>query len=271
MTYGGATYYYATNIQGDVVAILDSTGAAVVTYTYDAWGNILTTTGTLASTLGTHNPLRYRGYVYDLETGLYYLQSRYYNPEMGRFLNADALVSTGQGILGNNMFAYCLNNPVNLEDITGSAARICFSDNDRLDEAPWFDHSPGGGGRLRRKYTTGSNNYGEVADKFYTVRLLRTIGKGVGAGAIWLWDAYQRGYALEQETMMLQAKTNLDMFDSPEDIERSIDLIEATVGFSMAAYEVATIVTVTHPPAGAVIWAMVGLVWGGRAIYRALQ
>ena len=93
----------------------------------------------------------------------------------------------------------------------------------------------------------------------------------MGAGAIWLWDAYQRGYALEQETMMLQAKTNLDMFDSPEDIERSIDLIEATVGFSMAAYEVATIVTVTHPPAGAVIWAMVGLVWGGRAIYRALQ
>ena len=80
VTYGGATYYYATNIQGDVVAILNASGTAVVTYTYDAWGNILTTTGTLASTLGTHNPLRYRGYVYDPETGLYYLQSRYYDP-----------------------------------------------------------------------------------------------------------------------------------------------------------------------------------------------
>ena len=119
VTYGGATYYYATNIQGDVVAILNASGTAVVTYTYDAWGNILTTTGTLASTLGTHNPLRYRGYVYDQETGLYYLQSRYYNPEMGRFLSADSLVSTGQGILGNNMFAYCLNNPVCHADPSG--------------------------------------------------------------------------------------------------------------------------------------------------------
>ena len=119
VTYGGATYYYATNIQGDVVAILNSSGAAVVTYTYDAWGNILTTTGTLASTLGIHNPLRYRSYVYDQETGLYYLQSRYYNPEMGRFLSADAFASTGQGILGNNMYAYCQNNPVLFVDPSG--------------------------------------------------------------------------------------------------------------------------------------------------------
>ena len=119
VTYGGATYYYATNIQGDVVAILNASGTAVVTYTYDAWGNILTATGTLASTLGTHNPLRYRGYVYDPETGLYYLQSRYYNPQMGRFICADSLVSTGQGLLGNNMFAYCGNNPVARIDASG--------------------------------------------------------------------------------------------------------------------------------------------------------
>ena len=70
--------------------------------------------------LGFYNPLRYRGYVYDNETGLYYLQSRYYDPEICRFLNADALVSTGQGLLGNNMFAYCLNNPVMLVDSLGS-------------------------------------------------------------------------------------------------------------------------------------------------------
>ena len=97
-------------------------GTAVVQYTYDAWGKILTTTGSMASTLGVHNPLRYRGYVYDTETGLYYLQSRYYDPQMGRFINADALVSTGQGILGNNMFAYCLNDPVNYCDPTGNFA-----------------------------------------------------------------------------------------------------------------------------------------------------
>ena len=66
----------------------------------------------MASSLGAANPLRYRGYIYDQETGLYYLQSRYYDPNVGRFLNADGLVSTGQGVLGYNMFAYCLNNSV---------------------------------------------------------------------------------------------------------------------------------------------------------------
>ena len=98
---------------------LGSNGVKVVGYSYDAWGRLLTTTGTLSSTLGLHNPLRYRGYVYDRETGLYYLQSRYYNPEIGRFINADSLVSTGQGVLGYNMFAYCGNNPINRVDSTG--------------------------------------------------------------------------------------------------------------------------------------------------------
>ena len=119
VSYGGATYYYVTNLQGDVVAILNSSGTSVVTYTYDAWGKLLTTSGSMASTLGVHNPLRYRDYVYDTDTELYYLQSRYYDPEMGRFLNADAFASTGQGILGNNMFAYCLNNPTNYTDHSG--------------------------------------------------------------------------------------------------------------------------------------------------------
>ena len=83
VNYNGTEYYYVTNLQGDVVAILNAAGTAVVTYTYDAWGNPLTQTGSLSSTLGTHNPLRYRGYVYDTETQLYYLLTRYYNPEIG--------------------------------------------------------------------------------------------------------------------------------------------------------------------------------------------
>ena len=94
-------------------------GDLKVAYTYDAWGNVLSVTGPLADTLGYWNPCRYRGYVYDKETELYYLQSRYYNPEVGRFINADALVSTGQGLLGNNMFAYCGNNPVIRADASG--------------------------------------------------------------------------------------------------------------------------------------------------------
>ena len=117
--YNGVDYYYITNAQGDVVGILNASGTEVVTYTYDAWGNLLSTTGSMASSLGLNNPLRYRGYVYDRETGLYYLQSRYYNPTICRFISADNYPSTGQGLTGNNMFAYCGNNPVTRADEGG--------------------------------------------------------------------------------------------------------------------------------------------------------
>ena len=90
----------------------------MVAYTYDAWGNPLTTTGTMADTLGKLNPFRYRGYVYDAETGLYYLGSRYYNPQWGRFVNADSVVDT-EDLLGGNLFAYCGNSPVARRDTTG--------------------------------------------------------------------------------------------------------------------------------------------------------
>ena len=134
VVHNGTPYYYVTNLQGDVTAILDGSGDEVVAYTYDAWGKILDTSGDLASTLGALNPLRYRGYVYDQETKLYYLQSRYYNPITGRFLNADALASTGQGLLGNNMFAYCGNNPVCNADYLGLAPKnvllpVCLGGN----------------------------------------------------------------------------------------------------------------------------------------------
>ena len=122
LNYNGTVYYYITNLQGDVMSIVNASGAVVVNYKYDPYGNILSITGTLSDTLGEVNPLRYRGYVYDQECNLYYLQSRYYDPSIGRFLNADAYTSTGQGIVGNNMFAYCLNNPVNYLDSTGELA-----------------------------------------------------------------------------------------------------------------------------------------------------
>ena len=120
VTYDGVTYYYATNLQGDIIAILDGSGNAVVQYTYDAWGKLLSTSGGMATTLGEHNPLRYRGYVYDPESSLYYLQSRYYDPELGRFINGDDYVSTGQGLLSKNAFAYCFNNPICYDDKNGA-------------------------------------------------------------------------------------------------------------------------------------------------------
>lgn len=115
-----AMYYYVTNLQGDVVNILNASGGIVATYSYNAWGKVLTATGTMAGV----NPLRYRGYYYDTDTGLYYLKSRYYDPEICRFINADNLASTGQGTLGTNMFAYCLNNPVNYGDSEGTIAQL---------------------------------------------------------------------------------------------------------------------------------------------------
>jgi len=126
-------YYYIRNAQGDIIGLVDKNGTQVVTYTYDSWGkpfpevkdangNVLPTsgvTGTLASTVGVKNSYRYRGYRYDNETQMYYLQSRYYNPEFGRFINADGIVGQIGELLSNNMFAYCQNNCVNAYDPTG--------------------------------------------------------------------------------------------------------------------------------------------------------
>ena len=122
LKHNGTTYYYITNLQGDVMSIVDGTGAVVAEYEYDPYGNIISATGELAEV----NPLRYRGYVYDQETELYYLQSRYYDSTIGRFINADAYASTGQGILGNNMFAYCNNSPIIFVDPLGDERVVGF-------------------------------------------------------------------------------------------------------------------------------------------------
>ena len=109
------TYYYITNLQGDVMYIVDESGDEVASYDYDPYGKLLRTTGDFAET----NPIRYRGYYYDTDTDFYYLQSRYYDPTICRFINYDSYASTGQGLVGYNMFVYCGNNPVNCEDPDG--------------------------------------------------------------------------------------------------------------------------------------------------------
>ncbi|WDU83321.1 RHS repeat-associated core domain-containing protein [Caloramator sp. Dgby_cultured_2] len=119
MNLNGVEYYYVRNGQGDIIGLIDSNGNEVVAYTYDSWGNIVSIDGSLATTVGFKNPYRYRGYRYDEETKLYYLQSRFYNPEWGRFVNADAIVGITGELLSYNMFAYCSNDPVNMEDPNG--------------------------------------------------------------------------------------------------------------------------------------------------------
>ncbi len=118
--------YAQTNTRGDVISLYDGNGATRVKYVYDSWGKLISATdrngNALAETaIGSLNSIRYRGYVYDSETGLYYLQSRYYNPEIGRFLNADSVdyIGYSDSALSYNMFAYCENNGVNCKDCTG--------------------------------------------------------------------------------------------------------------------------------------------------------
>lgn len=119
-------YYYIYNVQGDVIALADaSTGKLAVTYTYDAWGKLIELKDTTANSVGSQNPFRYKGYYYDTETSLYYLQTRYYDPEVGRFINADRFATTDKATpLGTNTFSYCENNPVMRCDSTGEWAHI---------------------------------------------------------------------------------------------------------------------------------------------------
>ena len=113
VVYNGTAYAYVKSLQGDIVAILDESGNAVVSYGYDAWGAPLWCTSELAETLGKVQPFRYRGYVFDEETGLYYLRSRYYNPGWGRFVNADNMIAE------LNLFTYCKDSPILLYDPNG--------------------------------------------------------------------------------------------------------------------------------------------------------
>lgn len=126
MKYNNAVYFYRKDAQGNIIALLDSSGNVVVKYVYDAWGNhaVLDANGadiTDVNHIGVLNPFRYRGYFYDVETGLYYLQTRYYDPEIGRFITIDGIEYLDpETINGLNLYAYCGNNPVMYTDPTGT-------------------------------------------------------------------------------------------------------------------------------------------------------
>ncbi len=120
-SYRGSDYYYRKNLFGDVVAIYNTAGEEVATYKYDAWGKNLSCEDEETNEIKRINPIRYRSYYYDVETKFYYLNSRYYDPEIGRFLNADSPDYLGEGndLNNYNLFAYCENNPVMRVDPTG--------------------------------------------------------------------------------------------------------------------------------------------------------
>ena len=113
--------WYVKNLQRDIVGIIDSNGTEGVKYSYDAWEKVMSSSGSKAGTLGKVNPFRCRGYVYDEESGLYYLRNRYYNPEWGRFLNAD--VVSEDFIIQRVDNCYCNPNRIDPEESGGKVPR----------------------------------------------------------------------------------------------------------------------------------------------------
>ncbi len=125
LKYNDKVYYYIKNMQEDIIGITDENFNKIVEYEYDSWGNIITIKDnngniiTDESHIGIINPFRYRSYYYDKETKLYYLNSRYYNPEWGRFINADGIIGNPNDIVDYNLYAYTRNNPIKNIDSNG--------------------------------------------------------------------------------------------------------------------------------------------------------
>ncbi len=122
---GDKEYYYVYNLFRDVIGILDSNGTQVVSYEYDAWGKPVNTTDTSGANIAQLNPIRYRCYCYDTDTAFYYIKNRYYDPETGRFLNADTFAVVTDDLFScenKNLYVYCNNNPVRYRDLDGQLA-----------------------------------------------------------------------------------------------------------------------------------------------------
>ena len=115
----GTFYYYVKNLQGDVTQIRDVNNNLTASYVYDAWGKVLSVTESNNNNIGSKNAIRYRGYYYDTESNLYYLNARYYDPQIKRFLNPDGILGANGDIIGYNMYAYCSNAPVLFNDFSG--------------------------------------------------------------------------------------------------------------------------------------------------------
>ena len=170
----GTQYFYITNQMGDIVAITDSTGAIIANYTYDEWGNVTDISGN--TDIANTNPLRYRGYYYDYETGYYYLQSRYYDANLCRFINADDYNYLDKDIVdGLNLFAYCNNDSVNRFDLDG-----CYSASKARTYADsWWN------GRNTKKYKSNTSDCANfVSQCLYAGELNKMTGV-VGSSSGW--------------------------------------------------------------------------------------
>lgn len=130
--YNENIYFYLKNMQDDVIGILNENGEKIVTYEYDSWGDLISVKDSNSieitdnNHIGKINPIRYRSYYYDEETGLYYLNNRYYNPKWGRFISPDVILGSNQDIISCNLYAYVSNNPINNYDNNGTSLKSIF-------------------------------------------------------------------------------------------------------------------------------------------------
>ncbi len=182
--YSGTKFVFRKNLQGDVIGIVDNTGTLLGTYEYDAWGNCTATKVIISGTslVLSMNPFRYRGYYFDSETGLYYLQSRYYDPKTGRFISPDAYsYLEPDTVNGLNLYSYCNNNPVMNVDPSGHIVWSLFF------LVVGVSFSIGVGASVVNQavqYGVNSINYGQaVVDGLFTVASTALAFTGIGLSA----------------------------------------------------------------------------------------
>ncbi len=162
--FDGTPYAYLYNLQGDVIALANTAGTIVCSYGYDAWGVPVTRTGSMAGsgTVGFIQPFRYRGYVWDEETGLYYLRSRYYRPSWGRFVSADETDNISEA--ESNLYFYCVNSSVNFDDPDGCGLKDFFK-------------------RIRERFLEGGNSPGKIYLPTDGLKTLRTTMHSTNHGS----------------------------------------------------------------------------------------
>ena len=236
MYYNNVLYYFRKNLQGDITGIYNANGNIIAQYEYTPYGAILSITdanGNDISTNATHianiNPFRYKGYYYDTDTGFYYLITRYYDPVVGRFINADSQLNIGEGVLGCNMYTYCLNNPVNGYDPCGT----CFH---RWDF--WNDCDKCGGKNLGTKIGDAASAVGSAvvsAGKAVSNAVV-SAGKAVGNAAVSAWDwtkeAAQTAWGGVKVAGKAVGNFVVDRFSTPEKASNTLCVIGFALDFA---------------------------------------
>ncbi|WP_448864565.1 RICIN domain-containing protein [Dorea sp.] len=219
--YKDKLYFYQTNLQGDITGIVDSNGNQVVTYTYDSWGKLLASTDNSGVDLAKKNPFRYRGYYYDVETGFYYLNDRYYDPKARRMLSADDNINLMMSIefYGKNLYLYCDNNPVSRRDDEGEFWHILAAGavsaaigmatavlENKVSGNAWYDG-------LAESAVTGFVS-GAIAGSG-----LGPVGQAIGQGTVTL---AAEGYSLWEKSKTKQKITVYDVTYAVVDVAASV-------------------------------------------------